>query len=195
MANQLQVADLQELMEYSPRDGGLYWRERTAEMYLNYIDDIGDTEALRLSRMFNTRFAGQECGTTRNGNKEFVRVSLGTRGPNIRRARLELIWAVATGEWSDAQVLLIDPDKPATPDNLVRCSSWVAQIFANPSVGLHRMVSTAERYYWRIVTDNKETLHQDSGYTTLQDVREARDTKLKELGLWVAETLDEKLNG
>lgn len=195
MADQLLVADLQDLMEYSPRNGGLYWRERDAETYLNYIDDIDHAEALRLSRMFNTRFAGQECGTTRNGNKDFVRVSLGTRGPNIRRAQLELIWAVATGEWSDAQVLLINPELPATPDNVVRCSSWVAQIFANPSVGLHRMISAAERYYWRIVTDNKETLYQESGYPTLVEAREARDAKLKELGLWTAETLEERLNG
>lgn len=194
-SQQLVVADLQELMEYSPRDGGLYWKERDADTYYEHITDIDWEEAQRLSRMFNARFAGEQCGTTMNGNKEFVRVSLGTRGPNIRRAKLELIWAVATGEWSEAQVLLVDPEKPATPDNVVRCSPWVAQIFANPSVGIHRMNSVAERYYWRIITNKKEDMYQESGFESLVEAREARDRKLQELGLWTAETLEERLHG
>lgn len=195
MADLLLVTNLQDLMEYRPQDGGLYWRKRDAETYLKYIDDIDYAEALRLSRMFNARFANQECGTTRNGKKKFVRVSVGTRGTNIRRAQLDIIWAVATGEWSEAPVLLINPELPATPDNVVCCSPWVAQIFANPCVGLHRMVSTAERYYWRIITDSKKTLYQESGYLTLVEARNARDAKLKELGLWSVETLEERLNG
>lgn len=195
MANQLQVADLRELMEYRPHDGGLYWRARDAQTYMKYIPDIDFAEAQRLSRMFEARFTGKECGITRNGNKDFVRVSLGTRGPNIRRAKLDLIWTVATGEWPDACVLLLDPSRPPVPENVVRCSPSVAQIFANPTVGIHRMTGDQERYFWRIMTDGKSTLHQQSGYPTLKAARAARDAKLQELGLWFVETLEEKLHG
>lgn len=194
MESPLPVADLQALMEYSPRDGGLYWKERDAATYYNNINDIDEAEALRLSRMFNSRFAGKECGTTRNGNKDFIRVSIGTRGPNIRRARLDLIWCVATGALPDGQVILINDDKPSTPDNIICCSSRVAQIFYDTSVGIHPMPGRTERYFWRINAGD-DKLYQESGYESLEAARQARDAKLKALGFWQVKTLEETLHG
>lgn len=193
MANQLQVADLRELMEYRPHDGGLYWRARDAQTYMKYIPDIDFTEAQRLSRWFESRFTGKECGTTRNGNKEFIRISLGTRGTNIRRAKLDLIWTVATGEWPEGVVLLLDPDRHPVPDNVVCCSPSVAQIFADPTVGLYSNKNGG--FFWRITMDRKTVLHQKHGYKTLKEARAARDAKLKELGLWAVETLEDRLHG
>lgn len=192
MSRSLSATDLQSLMTYDPLTGGLFWKDRTPELYAKFCGTSIEA-AEKSCKWFNQRYAGQHVGITKNGSQEYVRISIGgDANNNTRRNILDLIWIVASGEEPTGVVKLVDELLPKRPDNLVCFSNHVAQIFKNRRTGVYR--NAAEKtYYWRI--SDGEKLTQKGGYATAAEAGAARDQALKELGLWSEVLLSDLLQG
>ncbi|PHM52124.1 hypothetical protein [Xenorhabdus sp. KK7.4] len=180
MKHTLKAKDLQALMTYNPNTGGLFWKARTPELYRKYSQaDQGMAE--RSCTWFNQRYAGEHVGITMNGSNTYVRIAIGSGAGNIRKNILDLIWAVVTGKEPNGLVRLLDDNCARTVDNIVCLSPHIAQLFRNPRAGIYRN-REEKTFYWRIYRG--KGLDQQGGYQTIKEAREARDNKLKELGLW-----------
>lgn len=190
MGQKLSPQQVRELMTYDPRSGGLFWKERTPEIYMQ-LSGVSRESAERAQKWFNSGYAGKHVGITLNGGNEYVRISVGGDAYNNTRRRLvDLIWIVATGEEPNGRVCVLDDALPKTPDNIVCFSPHTEQLYRQPRTGIYRNAGD-RTFFWRLYVD--KNLIQQGGYTSIVDARAARDNKIKELGLWREDLLSHYL--
>ena len=82
------LATCLELLRYDAKAGKLYWRVRDVERFKSYEN----RDALHSCNQWNSRYAGHEAGTLRNG---YIIISIF----EVRYLAHRIIWFIETGEW------------------------------------------------------------------------------------------------
>ena len=97
---------LRKLLRCDPDAGKLYWRQRTPDMFTS-----GKSTAERVCTRWNTRYAGKEALTAKNG-EGYLHGKIFKRSISAHR----VIWAITHGGWPLNQVDHISGD---TADNRI----------------------------------------------------------------------------
>lgn len=191
MSNPYTPALLQELISYDQAKGQLYWRQRTEDVYKDHIPGLTSCDAQRRATHFNRIWAGSAVGTDSNGNVKRVRLSLGEGSPVKRYNVMAIVWAIATGEWPEHEMLARDGNSDnLKPDNIVHCTRSVACIFANPMSGITEYDTIeGKKYKWTVATTGQEVLASGVRCDTPEIARAERDQALFSLGKWQATQL------
>ena len=89
MAEDLSPSVIQDLIEYDPDTGLLYWKPRPEAMFPNK----------RIWRSWNTRYAGKVTAQSPN---EWGYLDVSILG--VKHASHRVAWAIAKGEWPEGQI-------------------------------------------------------------------------------------------
>jgi hypothetical protein len=100
MAQDLPTVEfLNKLLRCEPESGKLFWKERSAGMY------VGSKSPARKAEIFNRRYAGSEAFTSDTQGYKMGQIS----GRNIGAHRV--IWAMVNGKWPENFIDHINRDR------------------------------------------------------------------------------------
>jgi hypothetical protein len=102
---------LEQVLEYKPETGKLYWKPRPTEMF----------PSERIAKTWNTSWAGREAFTAVNDNGYFVGAVF---AKNLRAHRV--VWALKHGEWPQGQIDHINGNRLDNRLSNLRCVSHQA---------------------------------------------------------------------